>query len=372
MKYIDNLRLLVIVLVVMQHLAVTFSGFGGWYYKEGAELTVVEMSAFGFYESFMQAFFMGLLFLIAGYFVPGAYDRKGFGRFLGIRLIRLVVPAAVYMVVIHPLILYFQLDLYWIRPKPGLFAYFADYVTGGAVLEGSGPMWFVLALFVFTLVYGLARLVRGRPGKALKLEPKTSNMILLMLAVAAAAFAIRTVQPIGTSVLNMQLCYFAQYIALFIVGVLAYRSGLFSKLDARKGKRWLLAALVPGYAVWSAIMLLGGALEGNESYSGGLTWQSAAFALWESFTAVAVSAGLITLFREKYNYQGRIIKAMSQSAFAVYMFHTPVIIAAAQLAKPLPLPPLAKFVLLSLICVPLCFALAHFVIRRIPLLKRVL
>jgi peptidoglycan/LPS O-acetylase OafA/YrhL len=31
--YVDNLRLLIIVFVVMHHLAVTYSGFGSWYYK---------------------------------------------------------------------------------------------------------------------------------------------------------------------------------------------------------------------------------------------------------------------------------------------------------------------------------------------------
>ncbi len=33
--YIDNLRVLMIVFVIVQHLAVTYSGFGSWYYKEG-------------------------------------------------------------------------------------------------------------------------------------------------------------------------------------------------------------------------------------------------------------------------------------------------------------------------------------------------
>jgi hypothetical protein len=36
--YIDNLRLLVIVLVVSIHLAVTVSGFGSWYYVYGTHL----------------------------------------------------------------------------------------------------------------------------------------------------------------------------------------------------------------------------------------------------------------------------------------------------------------------------------------------
>ena len=57
--YIDNIRLLVIVLVVMHHIAITYSG-GMWYYNENANaaLDVVSRTFFGFYLSFMQAFFI--------------------------------------------------------------------------------------------------------------------------------------------------------------------------------------------------------------------------------------------------------------------------------------------------------------------------
>jgi len=68
--YIDNLRLLMIVFVVMLHLAVTYSGFGSWYYKEGVSLNLFSTIVFGYLMSFTQGYFMGFLFLISG-FTPG-------------------------------------------------------------------------------------------------------------------------------------------------------------------------------------------------------------------------------------------------------------------------------------------------------------
>jgi glucans biosynthesis protein C len=106
--------------------------------------------------------------------------------------------------------------------------------------------------------------------------------------------------------------------------------------------------------------------------SGGFTWQSAGFSVWESFVAVAMSIGLITVFREKLNYQNEFVKTLSDNAFAVYMFHPPIIIAATLLFRPIALSPILKWVTLSILCVPLCFAATNFVIRRIPLLNRVL
>ena len=88
--FIDNLRWLMIIFVVLMHVNVTYSMLGGWYYIEKAKLDIFQTLYFGIYGSFTQAYFMGFLFFIAGYFVPGSYDRKGFGTFSKERLIRLV------------------------------------------------------------------------------------------------------------------------------------------------------------------------------------------------------------------------------------------------------------------------------------------
>ena len=62
---------------------------------------------FGVYQSFLQAFFMAVLFFIAGYFSAAAYDRKGFSPFLRDRFFRLGLPTLLYLFVIGPLTQYF-------------------------------------------------------------------------------------------------------------------------------------------------------------------------------------------------------------------------------------------------------------------------
>jgi glucan biosynthesis protein C len=102
-------------------------------------------------------------------------------------------------------------------------------------LSGTGVMWFAVALFIFSLIYGVARLIVRRPVSARKhLKPSLVNAVILILIISVWAFLIRIVQPIGTSILNMQLCFFASYIILFVVGIIAYRNNLFAatRLDA--------------------------------------------------------------------------------------------------------------------------------------------
>jgi glucan biosynthesis protein C len=361
--YIDNLRIMIMVFVVMQHLAVTYSGLGSWYYVEVTHLDALSTIWFAFYESFQQAYFLGVLFMIAGFFVGGSYDRKGFGGFVRDRFRRLVIPTLIYMVAIDPFIGIVELG-----NKPTGFN-LVDF------LSSTGVMWFAAALFFFSLVYAVVRLIDRRPAPdpgRKPLELTFARAVALILIISISAFLIRTVQPIGTSVLNMQLGYFASYIALFVVGIVAYRNNLFAKISYRTGKRLLIGGVGLGFLAWLALVIAAAASGNSAALEGGVTWQSAGFSVWESSVAVAMSIGLTVVFREKFNNQSKLVKKLSDSSFTVYMFHPPIIVAVALLFSPVAFYPIVKWLLLCAICVPLCFAAAHFVIRRIPLLKDVL
>lgn len=90
--FVDDIRVFLTVLVVLHHLMVIYAGTGNWpYYTEGNPNDVVEALG-GWFCAVNQAYFMGLFLLISAYFVPGSYDRKGAGRFLKDRLVRLGIP----------------------------------------------------------------------------------------------------------------------------------------------------------------------------------------------------------------------------------------------------------------------------------------
>ena len=241
-------------------------------------------------------------------------------------------------------------------------------------LSGTGVMWFAVALFVFSLLYALARLIVRRPPPAdrKRLEPTPGWAALLILIIAVSAFWIGIVQPIGTSIRNVQLCYSASYIALFVVGIVAYRNDLFAGIGYRTGKRWLVSGIVLGFLAWLALAIVATASGTTAALNGGPTWQSAAYSLWGFFVAVAMSIGLVVVFRGKFNRQSTLVKTLSANSFAVYRLHPPIIVAVALLSGPVALYPVVKWLALCIVCVPLCFAATHFVFRRIPLLKNVL
>ena len=59
-------------------------------------------------------------------------------------------------------------------------------------------------------------------------------------------------------------------------------------------------------------------------------------------------------------------------AFAVYMFHPPIIIAVTLAVQMLLIAPVFKWAMTSLICIPLCFLLAYHVLLRVPVLNKIL
>ncbi|HTS76756.1 MAG TPA: acyltransferase family protein [Bryobacteraceae bacterium] len=368
--YIDNLRWTMMILVISMHAADTYSPLGNWYYTDRSPLNTASVLSFAAWQMYLQSFFMGLLFFIAGYFVPASLERKGIARFVRDRGFRLGLPVLFYMFVLGPVVEYF-LAHSWNSTRPTTFPHeWIKHIRNGQFLQENGPLWFCLALLIFSVVYAiLPRRSAPRPTAA----PGTSSLAGFAFVMATGAFFVRATLPPGFTLLNMHLGDFAQYILLFAAGILAARGRWLPELSFPRGIRWLMILLPLGFGVWLSVLLAGGALTGNgRAFSSGWHWQNAAISAWESFTCVAICFGLLVVFREKLDSQGRVAKFLSDNAFSVYVFHPVFVIAAARAMHGLAWLPLVKFALLALIAAVLSFAASAAVFRRLPLLRGIL
>ncbi len=305
--FIDNLRWTMIILVISMHAADTYSPLGNWYFVQRTKLGIPTLLIFAAWQMYLQAFFMGLLFFIAGYFVPRSLARKGRLRFVRDRAFRLGLPVLFYMFLLGPVTEYYVAHS-WRAPGSSFIRQWWLHIADLEVLSENGPLWFCLALLIFSLIY--AALPARRGGAALGIAgerpPATGSLMCLALAMAVSTFVVRLVQPANTTFLNMHLGDFPQYVLLFGAGVLAARQGWLPRLPFSTGMRWLVVALPAGFAAWLTILYAGGGLAGNtRPYLGGWYWQSAAINLWESFTGIALCFGLLVLFRENSIRTGR-------------------------------------------------------------------
>jgi surface polysaccharide O-acyltransferase-like enzyme len=180
------------------------------------------------------------------------------------------------------------------------------------------------------------------------------------------------VQPIGTNIFNMQLCFFSQYVILFVAGILAWRRNWLLRLPYEFGMRWFKLALIAGSLVWVGFLFAILKTHTETMILGGFTWQSAVLSFWESFFCVGICAGLIVLFREKFNQQGSIARWLSDNSFAVYLFHPFFLIAVTLMLRGVEAPKPVKFLCATFLGIIVTYLASSLVFRRIPLLKRIL
>jgi len=234
-------------------------------------------------------------------------------------------------------------------------------------------MWFAVALLVFSAVYAGVRLLSG--GESVQPKPTLPRhwqVVGLAFLIGTCSFLVRTVQPLGTSILNMQLCFFSQYVFLFCVGIFARRHDWLGRLPYSFGMRWFGLAYTVGITLWIVLLVVLLKTHTEDRLRGGWTWQSAAYSFWESFFCLGSCLGLLVLFREKLNSTGKVQRFLSEYSFAVYMFHTPILIAVTLCMRDYQAPKLIKFAIASVLGVAISYAASSLVFRRVPLLKRVL
>jgi glucan biosynthesis protein C len=377
--YIDNLRIVLISMVVLLHLAITYGAEGDWFYNEMVPENIASAVVLTLYTTIAQAFTLAFFMMIASYFNPPAYDRKGPGAFVKDKLKRLGIPLLFFWAVLNPLLVMMIRALEGESPiPPGV-----SLPSFWAHATNVGPMWFVELLLILSLLYALWRLARARRGgdaaqtrSAGQVDgkaPGNGAMALFALVVGLVTFVVRLAWPVDRWLepLHFQLAQFPQYIAYFVVGIFAYRRNWLAGVRIAQSKLWTWVAvgLVLSYPV---IVVLSGALEkGVEEFKGGFTWQSALYSVWEQFLCLAIIVALLVWFRERFNRQGGLAEAMGADTYAVYFIHPAVIIPLAYALSGIVLVGLVKWVLVAPLALALCFLVAH-LIRKLPGLRSVL
>lgn len=375
LHFIDNVRWSMIILVLSMHATDTYSPFGNWYYTDRPPLSLGERVFFATYQSFLQGFFMALLFFVSAYFAPASCDRKGAAQYARDRFVRLMVPTLLYIFAIGPLTEYYVARSW---TGGGGFAHqWLEHITDGEWLSGTGPMWFCVVLFAFSLIYACARLLKSHPWRepppAAGSVPSLLASLGFILAMATGTFVVRIFVPSGKSVFNMQPADMPQYALMYAAGILAARGKWLERPFPRARLAMGVAALTASCAIWMVIVAFAVARPGEAGQlDGGLNLPSALKCIWEALVCVGVSYLLLALYRKYFNGQGRAARFLSDNAFAVYLFHPPILVFCAILIHEVGMPGPAKAVLLTGIAATAAFAVSALLLRRIPYLRRVL
>ena len=304
--YLDNLKVCLTVLVIFHHAGQAYGDGGAWAYTPSNPAEV--MPWIWHFFSVNAAFFMGLFFLISGYFVPASYDKQGASLFVQKKLIRLGIPLL---------------------------------VMGGllSVLSGKleiGHMWYIESLLVLCLIYALIR--HTIPHYQLSMvncqlfKPTIIGLLIFGGVMGIGSYFIRQVSPqdhwiwpFGIIPLPMEPAHYLQYVMMFVVGILASRFRWLEKIKNTTGVLSLLIGclLAIGIYLRKRPQLGASAGIGGEWNDFVAQW----FGIYESLLCVFISFGLLWLFREYGNWNSKFWQWCAAQAYGAYIVHLLLMIA---------------------------------------------
>ena len=361
--WIDRLKVVVVAGVIVVHAATAYLLDVSWYYEERTTSEVTGYIA-GFPFLTGGIFGLGPLFLVGGWLATSSLERRGTPGFIQSRLVRLGIPALVYLALIDPV-------TDWLgdgaegKGEP-LLTYLVDPLGS----RDLGPVWFVVALLLFSLTYAAWRVaVHRRPTGTERVRAKPLVGFAAGIALADLVvwhwwgFFDRTLW-------NLNWAHWPQAAGLFALGVVAGERGWLVSLPrdfSRACGRITLVALATLFGL-AGVSLAAGTFE---SLGKSLSLGTVLFVLLDGVTAVALGIWVVAWFERRWDAPPSPLMArLARGAYAAYLLHPPVLVALSAVARPIPVVPEFKFLLVAATGVPACYVVGYLV-SRLPGLRHV-
>jgi hypothetical protein len=287
-------------------------------------------TGWAFFTGFNDTFFMALMFFVSGVFVWGSLQRKGSGRFLRDRFVRLGLPFVFAAAVLAPLA-YFPAYLQTTGTST-----FAAFWQQWRSLETwpAGPAWFLWVLLAFGCA--AAALFKLAPQSVVSVNKAASPifnrpfvcfLILALLSSSAYVPMAMAFGPVGWAAWGpfaFQTSRIIHYALYFAVGAIVGAATAGPTILAPNGplaKRWILwpaAALL----LFAASTVLSAVAAGNPAHPRSLDI-AGDFAY--AITCAAISMACLSVFLRFAKSRGVFLDDFCACAFGIYLIHYPVV-----------------------------------------------
>lgn len=295
--YIDNLRLICILLLIPYHGAMAYNCWG-----ESNYIFIEPNRVLSSFVAAVSPWYMTLMFLLAGISARYSLRKRTEGQFLKERAEKLMIPLVSSTLLVAPILSFFA-DRTNCGYTGGFFEHYGVFLSRWTDLTGYdggftiAHLWFLLYLFVISLL-GMAvdKLVSGRFSGGLGSRPGMGTVLLLLVC----AMLLSPVKLGGKS--------FLTYLMLYLTGF--YFLSEDENLEKLSGARYVWLVLWLGLELVNVYLFLWSDLE------------------LDTINTVAASLsglfGILTLLcfgRELLNKTGRAAKILSENSFQIYIFH---------------------------------------------------
>jgi peptidoglycan/LPS O-acetylase OafA/YrhL len=357
-QWVDTLRVVLIAGVIVVHTATGYvADFAGFYYDDERVANTVVSIAFAFPALLGGIFGLGPLFVVAGWFSVPSLMRRGPAGFVGSRLLRLGVPLLFFVLVVNPLADY--LGNQWDED---------DTLLGYLAVTEFSVMWFVVALLACSLGYAALLSLRPLPGP--RGRPSRRSLVVASATISIVSLTVWQVTTLlDTHLLNVRVSAWAQAAVLFTLGVMAAEAGWDGRVS-RDIERRLGQATIVGGSLTLLLVSVQGARDQVDAALGGFNWASVSFAILYGVVSVTFSLWCLAWVRRRWPTHGPLMAKAGRGSYATYVVHPVVLVLVMLACRAIPMGPELKFLLVSSVAVPTCFAVGY-AITRLPGIERV-
>lgn len=241
--FMDWLRIVVVILIIPHHVAVSFSHIGsGYVYTD-----VPVRSLYYFIQSdFLNLWFMRLLFFISGVSSFMALKRRSPIEYLIERVKKLFLPTLFVALILGPLTAFFVFK--YRESFSGTFiGFYPRYILNIDKYLGWAHMWYCIYLFTFSIitvrlfVYLKSNFTVSK--KLVAFLVRGNNIYLPMIFILVTESALRPYYP-GFQNLVDDWANFILYLFLFILGFLIGHSSKILNILVKKNRGFFMISLI--------------------------------------------------------------------------------------------------------------------------------
>lgn len=339
--YLDYIRFITVLLVLIYHVFYMFNGVGILGGIQGAR----NIPAFDTMACIIYPWFMALLFVIAGISARYSLQKRTGKQFLKERAAKLLVPSTLGLFLLHWITGYLNIKM------GGGLAYIPKaLIYPISAVSGTGPLWFIQMLFLFSCLLVLLRKI----DKADKLWTQCGKInlpgiLLLFLPVFASA------QVGNMPVLTMYR--FGIYFISFLIGYY-----IFSHEKTQENIEKIHVPMLCLSIVFATVYAF---YYGGSDYTAPSCLQS----ILTNLYLWAMILAIIGCGRKYCQKETAFTRYMAQSSFGIYIVHYPVLTVTCYiLHQYFSFPAIANYAIALIVEIILTFAVYE-IIKRIPLIR---
>ena len=322
--FFDQIKALMIALVIAVHVLLTFVGsFMGVHISTSGSSHPVFGGFAVWLLFFCNSFFMYMLFLLSGYFVPRSVHKKGVTRYLKDRLLRIGIPFLAGLLLIN------NASMLIARLSPA--SPLAELSWNQLPFNRVGVLWFLVVLFVFDLFYCAWVALRGDyfSVDTSVPTPRLRSWLISAIVLAIIEVVMTTRADLWAALGRSQLdglgaqgMHLFTYAFLFFLGCKASFHRWLERLDAHLVLRWFRFSFVLALSLLAICLVL----SFNNSLSNEFGRLSLLTSFLNPFIGWGVIAYLLLWFQRNENRGGEWLAVAGVDSFGAYIIHPIVLV----------------------------------------------